>query len=220
MEYSLPFSAKTVDRLSCDCSFFLLMIRRPPSSTLFPYTTLFRSHLHPETGPERHYRVDEHRHPGGRNVDEDDPIHLALLKVGRRHEKPQIQGGCGQQRGGRTAPRDQPPRQPIELRGRGEAVQAEFQGTYRLGLHSPIISNYSTDTRSAAPIAQGARAAAASDSPPSSIRCAPGETPPADASTAPAPKMRTGTYSGRTSSVTSTPAPRRPKVSAAPTAPI
>src|SRR6516164_5708194 len=26
-------------------SFFFLMIRRPPSSTLFPYTTLFRSHL-------------------------------------------------------------------------------------------------------------------------------------------------------------------------------
>src|SRR2546426_9380384 len=28
------------------CSFFFLMIRRPPRSTLFPYTTLFRS----ETG--------------------------------------------------------------------------------------------------------------------------------------------------------------------------
>src|SRR2546429_3597864 len=27
--------------------FFFLMIRRPPRSTLFPYTTLFRSHLHP-----------------------------------------------------------------------------------------------------------------------------------------------------------------------------
>src|SRR5260364_473061 len=26
------------------CFFFLLMIRRPPRSTLFPYTTLFRSH--------------------------------------------------------------------------------------------------------------------------------------------------------------------------------
>src|SRR3989442_8679530 len=26
-------------------SFFFLMIRRPPRSTLFPYTTLFRSHL-------------------------------------------------------------------------------------------------------------------------------------------------------------------------------
>src|SRR2546428_4152454 len=27
--------------------FFFLMIRRPPRSTLFPYTTLFRSQLHP-----------------------------------------------------------------------------------------------------------------------------------------------------------------------------
>src|SRR2546425_7293741 len=27
----------------CCCSFFFLMIRRPPRSTLFPYTTLFRS---------------------------------------------------------------------------------------------------------------------------------------------------------------------------------
>src|SRR4029434_11345767 len=30
------------------CSFFL-MIRRPPRSTLFPYTTLFRSHPHMHT---------------------------------------------------------------------------------------------------------------------------------------------------------------------------
>src|SRR5256885_3095542 len=28
--------------------FFFLMIRRPPRSTLFPYTTLFRSLLHPQ----------------------------------------------------------------------------------------------------------------------------------------------------------------------------
>src|SRR2546429_2986974 len=28
-----------------DCLFFFLMIRRPPRSTLFPYTTLFRSGL-------------------------------------------------------------------------------------------------------------------------------------------------------------------------------
>src|SRR3989441_5787743 len=27
----------------CPCFFFFLMIRRPPRSTLFPYTTLFRS---------------------------------------------------------------------------------------------------------------------------------------------------------------------------------
>src|SRR5258708_37412170 len=29
--------------LSCSFLFFFLMIRRPPRSTLFPYTTLFRS---------------------------------------------------------------------------------------------------------------------------------------------------------------------------------
>src|SRR3989449_7730187 len=29
----------------CDGFFFFLMIRRPPRSTLFPYTTLFRSRL-------------------------------------------------------------------------------------------------------------------------------------------------------------------------------
>src|SRR2546430_16306266 len=28
--------------------FFFLMIRRPPRSTLFPYTTLFRSHARPQ----------------------------------------------------------------------------------------------------------------------------------------------------------------------------
>src|SRR3989475_2305008 len=28
--------------------FFFLMIRRPPRSTLFPYTTLFRSHVLPQ----------------------------------------------------------------------------------------------------------------------------------------------------------------------------
>src|SRR5258708_29725460 len=30
--------------------FFFLMIRRPPRSTLFPYTTLFRSSLAPQLG--------------------------------------------------------------------------------------------------------------------------------------------------------------------------
>src|SRR6266568_1493245 len=36
--------------------FFFLMIRRPPRSTLFPYTTLFRSSDQPALGPrERHH---------------------------------------------------------------------------------------------------------------------------------------------------------------------
>src|SRR6266571_2418451 len=45
------------DTSSC-ADFFFLMIRRPPRSTLFPYTTLFRSgrasaRLVPAGGPER-----------------------------------------------------------------------------------------------------------------------------------------------------------------------
>src|SRR3712207_9540507 len=39
-----------------DCwRFFFLMIRRPPRSTLFPYTTLFRSH-HLDDGPHALHR--------------------------------------------------------------------------------------------------------------------------------------------------------------------
>src|SRR3712207_9021218 len=46
--------------------FFFLMIRRPPRSTLFPYTTLFRSRaarqhvrgLQPGAGPERERQGD------------------------------------------------------------------------------------------------------------------------------------------------------------------
>src|SRR6266404_8761570 len=48
--------------------FFFLMIRRPPRSTLFPYTTLFRSqsHMsvtvlrHEPTRPNRGLRSEEH----------------------------------------------------------------------------------------------------------------------------------------------------------------
>src|SRR5215204_786809 len=45
--------------------FFFLMIRRPPRSTLFPYTTLFRSGPHRRPRPA--HRGDEHRRdrPGG-----------------------------------------------------------------------------------------------------------------------------------------------------------
>src|SRR6266446_10083212 len=52
----------------CFCSFFFLMIRRPPRSTLFPYTTLFRSKFRPRHElAERHgafvcleFRSEEH----------------------------------------------------------------------------------------------------------------------------------------------------------------
>src|SRR5436305_14700720 len=41
--YYLLYLLLALSRLSCVFSFFFLMIRRPPRSTLFPYTTLFRS---------------------------------------------------------------------------------------------------------------------------------------------------------------------------------
>src|SRR6476646_9098438 len=47
---SLPFSARG---MSC---FFFLTIRRPPRSTLFPYTTLFRS-VQPRWNRQRQRRV-------------------------------------------------------------------------------------------------------------------------------------------------------------------
>src|SRR6266496_1831697 len=40
------------------CSFFFLMIRRPPRSTLFPYTTLFRSPRGSKTAAAEHLRSD------------------------------------------------------------------------------------------------------------------------------------------------------------------
>src|SRR3970282_2824080 len=41
--------------LLCICFFFFLMIRRPPRSTLFPYTTLFRSELTTLSPQPRHH---------------------------------------------------------------------------------------------------------------------------------------------------------------------
>src|SRR5256885_11448949 len=39
------FTICMLSAVTCVLFFFFLMIRRPPRSTLFPYTTLFRSHL-------------------------------------------------------------------------------------------------------------------------------------------------------------------------------
>src|SRR5258706_7566680 len=53
---------KIVDHLHTKV--FFLMIRRPPRSTLFPYTTLFRSHrkvlAQPGVGADRHGRGRTH----------------------------------------------------------------------------------------------------------------------------------------------------------------
>src|SRR6266576_6011061 len=48
--------------------FFFLMIRRPPRSTLFPYTTLFRSPTSPTSSPSSEWRTSAH--PGRRRSEE------------------------------------------------------------------------------------------------------------------------------------------------------
>src|SRR2546430_16015415 len=49
---------RIVGDTNCFIFFFFLMIRRPPRSTLFPYTTLFRSYAR---GPARTYLDDYYR---------------------------------------------------------------------------------------------------------------------------------------------------------------
>src|SRR5256885_8739516 len=55
-----------------DC-FFFLMIRRPPRSTLFPYTTLFRSRpdRQEQSGAEQHQDERERRRIPQREADAD-----------------------------------------------------------------------------------------------------------------------------------------------------
>ena len=45
----------------------------------------------PTTLRDRHHRVDHERHPRRRHVHEHDPVGLALLVVGRRHDQREIQ---------------------------------------------------------------------------------------------------------------------------------
>src|SRR3712207_7327940 len=64
-------------------SFFFLMIRRPPRSTLFPYTTLFRSLL-------EHLLVqgqlgDEALQPGVLGLQFPEPLGLVLLERSEEH---------------------------------------------------------------------------------------------------------------------------------------
>src|SRR5207248_8818974 len=71
-------------------SFFSLMIPRPPRSTLFPYTTLFRS---PKSAKRDTLPDDElDKVAGGFNPQPDPPGFQARLKTGRSEEHtPELQ---------------------------------------------------------------------------------------------------------------------------------
>src|SRR3712207_7374898 len=63
------------------------MIRRPPRSTLFPYTTLFRS----QQGPVAPKRLGQER-PGHGRVVQGGGVELHELDVGHRHAGPHGHG--------------------------------------------------------------------------------------------------------------------------------
>src|SRR3712207_8425434 len=67
---------------------FLLMIRRPPRSTLFPYTTLFRSHRPDAADDQRERRLE----PGLVARRLQDRVHLGPGRQRRdlRHERRRI----------------------------------------------------------------------------------------------------------------------------------
>src|SRR6185437_16699037 len=68
-------SPKATTNISSRLSFFFLMIRRPPRSTLFPYTTLFRSRAGRRPGARvRRGRV------GGAGHDERSEEHTSELQ--------------------------------------------------------------------------------------------------------------------------------------------
>ena len=68
-----------------------------------------------QRAPRRHHEVDEHRHPGRRHVDEDDPVGLALLEIGRRDAEADPDADRGQDRRRPSEPGNQLSRDRIEL---------------------------------------------------------------------------------------------------------
>src|SRR5439155_20124795 len=68
------------------CSFFFLMIRRPPRSTLFPYTTLFRSRrgLLSDVLPRDRQRVVAAEWQIG--CEQTIPDHADCVQIGRSEE--------------------------------------------------------------------------------------------------------------------------------------
>src|SRR5688572_32089267 len=74
---------------------FFLMIRRPPRSTLFPYTTLFRSRPEGTRERRRDARTAEHACPHGRRVE---PARRRRSRSGSVHRRGGAARACHQAR--------------------------------------------------------------------------------------------------------------------------
>src|SRR2546430_6013990 len=65
--------------------FFFLMIRRPPRSTLFPYTTLFRSAVAAEGPAPERIEGGARRGPGGRRIEQHQGLAVAAQARSEEH---------------------------------------------------------------------------------------------------------------------------------------
>src|SRR3712207_8090412 len=72
----------------CCLSFFFLMIRRPPRSTLFPYTTLFRSAIADDAVEAVELRRGQHQRAvaEGDGLDPEEGHRGTDLDIGERRE--------------------------------------------------------------------------------------------------------------------------------------
>src|SRR5215212_9608111 len=132
--------------------FFFLMIRRPPRSTLFPYTTLFRSSWHPALDEHQLDRADGREHVGheqderadrsrpqedverlpaaGDRHDQHDHGHDAEHEDGGGARRPGP-GGAGQPRGRRALAAHVAGEGERQPRGADQAGQAAAEGADR-----------------------------------------------------------------------------------------
>src|SRR5260370_15309614 len=98
---------------------FFLMIRRPPRSTLFPYTTLFRS----SGGPEHAHTQENHPRRGrpGRSEEHTSELQSHLNLVCRllleKKKKTRIKHRPYRKPRGHPRPRPPEPRYFVEARG-------------------------------------------------------------------------------------------------------
>ena len=79
----------------------------------------------PESCPESHDQIDEHRHPRCRNVQKDDAIAFALLGISRGDQKTNGQTGNAEERRQRPEPGNHFAGQRIESLRAGESVPVD-----------------------------------------------------------------------------------------------
>src|SRR5204862_2912142 len=134
-----------------------------------------------DRGPERHRDVEEHGHPRRGDVDIDDAIGLALRGVGRGYEETRVQARDAEEDG--------------EHRADARDLSRERKERLRRGVPEPLdaFSRHSSEILSAAAVAHGAKTAATISIAPRSRSCPEGESPAPAISTAPAPRISTGT---------------------------